>query len=436
MNYKIYVNSKIQKAIIVRIEDMKIFKINYKAAIKLYNESEEQINQLLSNYDVRKENSQIKMGELKHLRLIMINGCNLNCKYCYANCGDYDKESKYLDEQSLIKIIDRVFLEYNIIDELSFFGGEPLLNKKGITTVCDYISKKGYNVRNFSMVTNGTLIDEQISEYIKKYDIKTVISIDGDKEIHDYQRPTKNNSPTYDTIVNGISLLTSKGVEIASIESTYTRIHENSNITVNQLKNTLIQTFNVRDVNVVPVVTDNPEFKLKNEIKNSKNSFEKAFYELETNKTINHKLIRYLSVIFSKVKDESCLYCNAGLSQFTIFTDGTVYPCQMFIGNDDFSLGNIYDEDFHFKKYNKNLLGTNKNNDADCKKCEVYHFCQSCIGENYEKNHTLSPKSEDFCRQLKNEINSFFEVFIRYIYDEEHLHKLINIIKEIGDLYA
>lgn len=116
--------------------------------------------------------------------------CNLNCKYCYVRGGDLS--SKMMDSKVAIKVID--FLLSKNLDEITiqFFGGEPTLNFKCIKDIVDYLNKKKAKSKiNYEISTNG-LVPQNYLDFFAKNKFLFIVSLDGPEEIHNLQRPARN----------------------------------------------------------------------------------------------------------------------------------------------------------------------------------------------------------------------------------------------------
>ena len=84
------------------------------------------------------------------------------------------------------------FLHASMTNQFTKF--DRLLNsykKRLITKIPDY-----------TMVTNGVLIDEKMAKIIAKHNIRLTISIDGPSEIHDILRLDKNGNGTFEMCKN------------------------------------------------------------------------------------------------------------------------------------------------------------------------------------------------------------------------------------------
>lgn len=99
--------------------------------------------------------------------------CNYNCTYC-----DVIKDNKIIPKENFGIILD--FLDKNCknINRLKFFGWEPLLNWKTIKYIIDN-SKKNLSWK-YEIVTNTTLLRDEIWEYFEKYFQIIFFSIDSE----------------------------------------------------------------------------------------------------------------------------------------------------------------------------------------------------------------------------------------------------------------
>lgn len=142
------------------------------------------------------------------LTLLPTMGCNFRCTYCF------EKDTNYPDKIMNEEVMDAII---NLIDDnlndggnlnISWFGGEPLVNfdivKKLQTRINKLVDKKNLNLFA-GMVTNGFLLTKQVSDELVSLRIKNLqITIDGPKEIHDQKRILKNGQGTFNKIIKNI----------------------------------------------------------------------------------------------------------------------------------------------------------------------------------------------------------------------------------------
>lgn len=128
--------------------------------------------------------------------------CNMFCKHCYNSSGEH---VVFLKIEKIYEIIDYMVNEK--IANLILTGGEAILYPD-IFSIISYASKRNIDT---SLNSNGYLLVEKTVEKLKAAGLKKVnISIDGNKEIHDYLR---NKANAFDRALNAIKLAQKCGLE-------------------------------------------------------------------------------------------------------------------------------------------------------------------------------------------------------------------------------
>lgn len=285
------------------------------------------------------------------LELSLSEGCNLACKYCYCATGR-DMPSKGLMPEKIAKLaITWLFAVSGKSKEVSitFFGGEPLLNKDVLKVSVDYsqyLAKLHGKKVFYSMTTNGTLIDDEIIAYIKRYNFGLMVSLDGPKCLHDNQCPTRAGDGSYDLAVNGIKRLMSKRRHVTVCG---TMIHPIPNVME------LVKFY--EDFGFTRMVIS----KSTNPINPSGVDFTdddfKSFYKQEREEIIPW-LIQKINEgekpkynpygpIINNIENNnirpkvSPFRCGACRGTTTVGADGALYPCHRFVGMEKWIIGNI-----------------------------------------------------------------------------------------------
>lgn len=145
--------------------------------------------------------------------------CNLGCWYCYET---HIKKS-FLPLSLVSTILEHLKIKASTepfeVLELSFFGGEPMMNYRAIKNLLDGIKvlsdEAGYKV-NLTFVTNGTFLHERYADLLKPFPTRFQITIDGDEQMHNSVRKYKSKNFTegsYEKIINGLKLFNSVEAE-------------------------------------------------------------------------------------------------------------------------------------------------------------------------------------------------------------------------------
>ena len=143
---------------------------------------------------------------VKALCLHIAHDCNLACRYCFAEEGEYHGRRALMSYEVGKKALD--FLIANSGSrrnlEVDFFGGEPLMNWHVVKDLVAY-GREQEKIHNknfrFTLTTNGVLVNDEIMEFCNKEMGNVVMSIDGRKEVHDHMRPFRKGTGSYDLVV-------------------------------------------------------------------------------------------------------------------------------------------------------------------------------------------------------------------------------------------
>ena len=143
---------------------------------------------------------------VKALCLHIAHDCNLACRYCFAEEGEYHGRRALMSYEVGKKALD--FLIANSGKrrnlEVDFFGGEPLMNWQVVKDLVAYgreqekLHDKHFR---FTLTTNGVLLNEEVQEFVNREMDNVVLSLDGRKEVNDRMRPFRNGKGSYDLIV-------------------------------------------------------------------------------------------------------------------------------------------------------------------------------------------------------------------------------------------
>lgn len=146
--------------------------------------------------------------------LILVEGCNLACQYCFESNVLNSKRlaRRVMDDDTIVKAIDLVF-QYSRDSErvsITLFGGEPTLNMPGIVTAVDHANRRAADTGKevvYNMTSNGVLFTEEMVDFFADNKIKVLLSIDGLEAAHDRYRVDRSGEGTFDRVLDGLRLL-------------------------------------------------------------------------------------------------------------------------------------------------------------------------------------------------------------------------------------
>lgn len=141
------------------------------------------------------------------LRVCVTLDCNFKCIYCSKDGEGIYSERKNLSNDEMVDMIER--LTWIGVSSVRFTGGEPFLRKDFLTLAEAVLKLKG--IKNISVVTNGSLLNDRIIDYIAKEKIFSNVTISLDTlQCEKFERITSVNAGM--TVIENIKKLSSKGV--------------------------------------------------------------------------------------------------------------------------------------------------------------------------------------------------------------------------------
>lgn len=145
--------------------------------------------------------------------------CNLACKYCYylEKNNLYQNSHRHLMSDEMLEQFTREYIEAQTMPQVLFtwHGGEPLMRSIDFYKKALALQKKYAHGKQIDNViqTNGTLLTDEWCEFFAQNHWLVGISIDGPQEYHDHYRVTPDGKPSWEKVMQGISLLKKHRVE-------------------------------------------------------------------------------------------------------------------------------------------------------------------------------------------------------------------------------
>lgn len=143
--------------------------------------------------------------EINILYMVFSLNCNLRCPHCIilkkGDRGGYPVMTK-TEIESYVDYFCFNMEKSKVDPEMIFYGGEPLLYPSLIKHSVLYAEKKAkadaiYGRFKFSMVTNGTIVDDEFLMFARDHNISMIVSLDGFAPQHDKFRVDKDGRGSF-----------------------------------------------------------------------------------------------------------------------------------------------------------------------------------------------------------------------------------------------
>jgi uncharacterized protein len=146
--------------------------------------------------------------------------CNFRCRYCSYD-GRHEGRPAHSSKEMAWSVAQQAideFLPHAVeAPSITFYGGEPLLNI-GLIQECVAYAHRSLGARklHFGMTTNGSLLTEELGDYLVAEDFNLSISLDGPAEIHDRYRRTAEDHPTWSRVAQNLRAFLDRHPQYAS----------------------------------------------------------------------------------------------------------------------------------------------------------------------------------------------------------------------------
>lgn len=360
---------------------------------------------------------------VKALCLHIAHDCNLKCKYCFAEEGEYHGKRELMSLEVGKKAIDFLIKasgsRKNL--EVDFFGGEPLMNfevVKGIVEYARSIEKENNKNFRFTITTNGILLNDSIMGYINKNMHNVVLSIDGRKEVNDRMRPRAGGQGSYDNIVPKFrKLAESRNQTDYYVRGTFTRHNLDFGKDVLHLAD-----LGFKQISVEPVVADPSEdYAIKEEdlpviFKEYENLAKDIIERRKKGEWFNffHFMI---DLTGGPCVTKRLVGCGSGTEYLAVTPGGDLYPCHQFVGQEQFKMGTV-DTGVVKKDIRKDFEQCNVYNKPVCQNCWAKFYCSGgCVANSYNSHGDLITPYEIGCEMQKKRIEC--AIMIKAVENEE-----------------
>lgn len=347
---------------------------------------------------------------VKALCLHIAHDCNLACKYCFAEEGEYHGRRALMSFEVGKKALD--FLVANsgnrVNLEVDFFGGEPLMNWDVVKQLVAYgrsLEEPNNKKFRFTLTTNGVLLNDEVMEFVNKEMSNVVLSLDGRKEVNDRMRPFRTGKGSYDLIVPKFQKLAeSRNQTNYYIRGTFTRNNLDFSEDVKHFAD-----LGFKQMSIEPVVgpEEDPYSIREQDIPQIMEEYDKLALEyIDRYKKGNGFNFFHFMIDLTQ---GPCVYkrlsgCGSGTEYLAVTPWGDFYPCHQFVGNEDFLMGNV-DEGITKPELVKEFGNCNVYSKEKCKNCFAKFYCSGgCAANSYNFHGTINDAYDIGCEMQRKRV--------------------------------
>ena len=349
---------------------------------------------------------------IKAVCLNIIHACNLRCKYCFADEGEYNGHKGVMSIDTAKKAIEYVVKRSgprrNI--EIDLFGGEPTMIMDTIKEIIKFAreneAKWNKNIR-FTMTTNATLLNEEMMDFMDKEMGNIILSLDGRKSVNDNVRIKVDGSGSYDDILPNVKKMIERRTKGKTyyVRGTFTRANTDF---YEDVKAMVDEGF--REISIEPVVLEDghPLAIREEDLDQIMENYDKLYEEMVRRKREGKDEFNFYHFNVD-LNGGPCVYkrisgCGAGFEYVAITPQGDVYPCHQFVGREEYKLGSIYDESYD-SELGKKFKKAHIYNKPKCRNCWARFYCSGgCQANNISFNGDINVPYEIGCKMQKKRI--------------------------------
>ena len=363
---------------------------------------------------------------VKALCLHIAHDCNLACKYCFAEEGEYHGRRALMSFEVGKKALD--FLIANsgnrINLEVDFFGGEPLMNWNVVKQLVEYgrSQEKEHNKKfRFTLTTNGVLLNNEIMEFCNREMSNVVLSLDGRPEVNDRMRPFRNGKGSYELIVPKFQKFAkSRGEKDYFVRGTFTRnnldfgndVLHYADLGFEKLSMEPVvaapeEPYSIREEDLTQIM-DEYDRLAKEFVKRQKEGRGFKFFHFMLDLSQGPCVAKRLSG------------CGSGTEYLAVTPWGDLYPCHQFVGNEEFLLGNV-DTGVVNTKVRDEFKLCNVYAKEKCKNCFARFYCSGgCAANSFNFHGSITDAYDIGCEMQKKRIECAIMIRAALAEDEEN----------------
>ena len=332
---------------------------------------------------------------VKALCLHIAHDCNLACRYCFAEEGEYHGRRALMSYEVGKKALDFLIANSGNREhlEVDFFGGEPLMNWDVVKRLVEYgrSQEEAHHKKfRFTLTTNGVLLNDEVMEFCNREMSNVVLSLDGRRDVNDKMRPFRNGSGSYDLIVPKFQKFADSRKQMNYyVRGTFTR--NNLDFADDVL--------HYADLGFEQMALE--YIKRKKEGRGF--NFFHFMLDLKAGPCVAKRMAG----------------CGSGTEYLAVTPWGDLYPCHQFVGNEKFLMGNV-DTGVVNTDIRDEFKTCNVYAKPGCKDCFARFYCSGgCSANAYNFSGSINGAYDIGCEMQKKRIECAIMIKAALADDEE-----------------
>ena len=354
----------------------------------------------------------------RRLQMLMAEGCNLGCRYCYQWRNGTNQKGTLMPWDVARTAVDYLVWRSGGRNDLqvTFFGGEPLLNYpmiKRVVAYCRSIEQAIGRKFVFELITNGTLLTAEVVDFLVEHRFLLFISLDGWKEMHNYNRPALDgNTELHDVIVRHATYANEQ-YEKHSLPRIKVRANLTNRFHDKQQVAEYFQSLGFKTIGIgaiAPLNHGDPshaaltEDQMDELHEKSWQSTLASLQKIKSGTSLSPYETKNLREGSDSLQKRETLGVTCGVCRNTTVVDnkGNMYPCHRYGEMQEYRIGNVYtglDRQLVMNYYKK----INGHSTTDCHDCWIRDYCGGgCAWEISDAKGEIHKPSQKECHRRRS----------------------------------
>ena len=378
--------------------------------------------------EMRRIKGHVNVATSLHI-FVVTTACNVGCIYCQANNGE-TCSSIYMTKEIAEKAVDIALQSPAKHLNFEFQGGEPLLNFEIIKYIYEYAEKnKEKHEITYNVVTNLTLLTDEILDFFIDNNFGISTSIDGPEYLHNQNRPFKDGNGTFERAKASIEKIKEKGMRVGAIQTTTRYSLKYPREIVRAYKELGFESIFIRPLTPLGKATRNWD-----KIGYTPEEFIEFYKEvvdevIKINKEDGYMREDHSAILLSRMKGEFVNYmelrspCGASIGQLAYYSDGEIFTCDegrmlYEMGDTTFRLGNVFEHNYPDIINNGTCRTVCASSILEtiptCCDCVYQPYCGTCPVVNYAKDKDVIEKEPRGyrCKVYSGMLDYLFKQFL------------------------